>query len=107
MIASKNFESGPSSVLHGSPAAPKARPSFHGFQFQPPLPAMLQVPPLSAVPPPSTVPAQRRTGPITMAPLLVSLRLPPRASRFSFVDSTEPVSGTHTGRGVEVSAGRF
>src|SRR5262245_53361256 len=107
MIASKNCESGPSSVFQGSPAAPKTRPSFHGFQVQPPLPVVLQAPPDTDVPAPSTVPAHRRTGPMTMYPFAVSLRLPPRVSRFSVVDSTEPVSGTQTGLGVARSAGRL
>src|SRR5215831_15507251 len=40
-MASRNFESGPSSVFQGSPAAPKSRPSFHGFHVQPPLPPVL------------------------------------------------------------------
>src|SRR5262245_26126770 len=37
--ACKNAASGPASVFHGSPAGPKTRPSFQGFQVQPPLPA--------------------------------------------------------------------
>mgnify|MGYP007123212784 CR=1 FL=1 len=34
-IASKKLESGPASSFHFSPSAFAARPSFHGFQFQP------------------------------------------------------------------------
>src|SRR5688500_7264470 len=99
-MATKKAESGPSSVFHLSPEEPAARPSFHGSQFQPPLPGPLQ--PL-APPTLGSWLAHWRTGATTVKPRpAISALAPERATvRLALVDSTEPVSGTQTGAGPE------